>query len=61
MTESKVKQDKGVCRGNPGTANLHRPATPCGGFSGLFKVLPLGGQFGQKKSETRKALEYQQK
>ncbi len=42
----------------------HRPFTPPGnaarGFWEVFKVLPLGGQFGQKESETRKALEYQQ-
>ncbi len=42
----------------------HRQFTPPGnavrGFSELFKVLPLGGQFGQTESETRKALEYQQ-
>ncbi len=47
----------------PGIPRL-RPFTPPGnnlrGFSGLFKVLPLGGQKGQKESETRKALEYQQ-
>ncbi len=42
----------------------HRHFTPSGnnlrGFSELFKVLPLGGQFGQKVSEMRKVLEHQQ-
>ncbi len=47
----------------PGIPRL-RPFTPpdnaVRGFSEPFKVLPLGGQFGQKVSEMRKVLEYQQ-
>ncbi len=41
----------------------HRPFTPPGnavrGFSELFKVLPLGGQLGQKESGNKKRLEHQ--